>query len=327
MTPTAKALLFLIITFLPVLLTIRKQTEGGGNCQLLDFNYTNCLRGVAILLIMTGHIVGTMGFRYINPFGGTGVALFLFLSGFGCNESYKHKGLNGFWRKKVKRVLLPYGIVITLIYAFLQKSIWDLSYLLEIYGLQTTYWFIAFLIKWYIVFWATTKFILRWRVITMCFCGLLMLVFLPEIEAEQSLSFLLGVVCSEKLKSVKSLSKSRLAVITILGLVIGGLFLAIKQLPEVRQYEGESVYAIVQMMIKVPFAISLVAVLTFLPSLLKSHYLMLAGIISYELYLVHFPFYIYLEGRLMWAILLFVCSFIVAYVFNRFNVKISKLIG
>ena len=106
-----------------------------------------------------------------------------------------------------------------------------------------------------------------------------MLVFLPEIEAEQSLSFLLGVVCSEKLKSVKSLSKSRLAVITILGLVIGGLFLAIKQFPEVRQYEGESVYAIVQMMIKVPFAISLVAVLTFLPSLLKSHYLMLAGII------------------------------------------------
>lgn len=37
MTPTAKALLFLIITFLPVLLTIRKQTEGGGKLPTVRF--------------------------------------------------------------------------------------------------------------------------------------------------------------------------------------------------------------------------------------------------------------------------------------------------
>lgn len=94
MAQIAKVLLFLIIVFLPVFITIRKQS--GEDCRLLGFNYTNCLRGIAILLIMSGHIVGTMGFRYINPFGGTGVALFLFLSGFGCNESYKHKGLGNF---------------------------------------------------------------------------------------------------------------------------------------------------------------------------------------------------------------------------------------
>lgn len=322
--PTLKVFALLVVVFFPSVLTIKK---GGGNYQLLDFNYTNCLRGVAILLIMTGHIVGTMEFRYITPFGGIGVALFLFLSGFGCNESYKYKGLGGFWQKKVKRVLLPYGIAITLLYVFLHKSSWGLSYLLEIFGIQTTYWFIAFLMKWYIVFWVTTKFILRWRMIAMSLCAFLVLVMLPEIEAEQALSFLLGVVCSEKLKNVKSLSKSKLAIITILGFVIGVLFLTIKQLPVVRQYEGEFIYAIIQMMIKTPFAISLVAIPTFVPSLLKSRYLILAGIISYELYLVHFPFYTYLEGRLMWAILLFFASFIVAYVFNQFNVKMSRLIG
>lgn len=112
-----------------------------------------------------------------------------------------------------------------------------------------------------------------------------MLMFLPKIEAEQALSFLLGVLVSEKLKSVKSLSKRNLAVITILGFVIGASALAFKQLPMVREYEGKFVYAIVQMMIKLPFAISLVTVLSFLPLLLKSRYLMLAGIISYELYL------------------------------------------
>lgn len=112
-------LIFLLLVFLPALLTITRQNTVGGN--LLDFKYTDCLRGVAILLIMVGHITGTMGVRCFTPLGGIGVALFLFLSGFGCNESYKHKGLDGFWWKKVKRVLLPYALVITLVYVFKQK--------------------------------------------------------------------------------------------------------------------------------------------------------------------------------------------------------------
>lgn len=47
-----------------------------------------------------------MRFRYINPFGGIGVVLFLFLSGFGCNESYKHKGLDNFWQKKGEKSIV-----------------------------------------------------------------------------------------------------------------------------------------------------------------------------------------------------------------------------
>lgn len=54
---------------------------------------------------------------------------------------------------------------------------------------------------------------------------------------------------------------------------------------------------------------------------------MLAGVMSYELFLVHFPFYIYLDRKLLWAIVLFVGSFIVAYGFNKLNVKFSKLLG
>lgn len=52
MAQMTKVLLFLIIVFLPVLLTIRRQS--GEDCRLLDFNTTNCLRGIAILLIMSG---------------------------------------------------------------------------------------------------------------------------------------------------------------------------------------------------------------------------------------------------------------------------------
>lgn len=91
------------------------------------------------------------------------MALFLFLAGFGCNESYKYKGLGVFGWKKVKRLLLSYAIVVTLICVISQK--WNLaSYLFNIIGLQTSFWFIAYLMKWYIVFGVTTQFLLRYRI-------------------------------------------------------------------------------------------------------------------------------------------------------------------
>ncbi|MFR1529148.1 acyltransferase family protein [Akkermansia sp.] len=155
---------------------------------MLDFDYTNCLRGVAILLIMIGHIAGTMGIRWFTPFGGIGVALFLFLSGYGCNESYKYKGLSGFWWKKAKRVLLPYATVITLVFVYKQKWNWN-SYLLSIIGLRTSFWFIAFMMKWYIVFWVTMKFQTWHRMLIMFLCSFLMLTLLSKIESEQAFSF------------------------------------------------------------------------------------------------------------------------------------------
>ena len=290
-------LVFLLIAFAPIFLTIRKQnTSSGGG--ILHIDYTNCLRGVAIVLIMVCHIMGTMGVRWFTPLGGIGVALFLFLSGFGCNESYKHKRLDGFWWKKVKRVLLPYALIITLVYVFEQK--WDLvSYLLEITGLRTSFWFIAFMVKWYIAFWVTTKFIPRYRLVIMGLFAIMVLLLSPEIEAEQALSFLLGVICSEKIQCVKCFSKRQLAVIAVVNFLAGGFFLAFKQLPMVRQYEGELIYAVVQMMIKLPAAVGMVAAFSFVPILTRSRYLMLAGVMSYELFLVHFPFYIYLDRKLL----------------------------
>lgn len=91
----------------------------------------------------------------------------------------------------------------------------------------------------------------------------------------------------------------------------------------VRHYEGELIYAVVQIMVKLPAAMGVVAAFSFMPILTKSRYLMLAGVMSYELFLVHFPFYTYLGGKLLWAIVLFVSSYVVAYGFNKLNVKFS----
>ena len=42
---------------------------------------------------MLQHYAGCKGVRYLTPLGGVGVAIFLVLSGFGLNESFKNNNI------------------------------------------------------------------------------------------------------------------------------------------------------------------------------------------------------------------------------------------
>ena len=58
--------------------------------MILDRNETNCVRGLAALIIVIFHLFIAWEFpRVVNLAGSVAVAAFLFLSGFGINESYK----------------------------------------------------------------------------------------------------------------------------------------------------------------------------------------------------------------------------------------------
>lgn len=59
---------------------------------------------------------------------------------------------------------------------------------------------------------------------------------------------------------MRSLTRKQLAVIGFGGLIVSGVFLCIKQLPIVRLYEGESIYAIIQMLIKLLIAVGLLCI-------------------------------------------------------------------
>lgn len=50
---------------------------------VLSIVYTDICRGWAIIIIMVGHISGCWNRVGFGPFGGTGVAIFLLLSGYG----------------------------------------------------------------------------------------------------------------------------------------------------------------------------------------------------------------------------------------------------
>lgn len=90
-----------------------KPVQGDG---ILPRDFTDILRGVAILMIVIHHIDNkACGGSYIfNAWGGVGVSLFLILSGFGINESFAKNGLRHYWKKKFSRVILPWFIFITI---------------------------------------------------------------------------------------------------------------------------------------------------------------------------------------------------------------------
>ncbi len=264
--------------------------------------------------------------RIFTPLGGIGVALFLFGSGFGLNESLKKNGLSDYWVKKVKRVFIPYAIIITLLCLFWKTNFNATDYLLDILGIKTSYWYIAYLLKWYVIFYISAKWLYRYRLYVMLVVSILMLLFFLEIEAEQSFSFLLGVWASEKITFLKALPSRTWIKIGISFLMIGTFFLGIKQLPLVREYMGSCIYSIVQCGIKLPLAIFVMAVMVAFPMLEKSRFLLFTGVISYELYLVHFPFYGLVNHSILLGFILLIASYIAAYSFHKVNIKIGQFL-
>lgn len=273
---------------------------------------------------MVGHVSAMMNTVVFTPLGGTGVALFLLLSGFGLNESFKTHGLVCYWRKKVLRVLVPYFFVATLLYICRWEFSWE-AFILDITGLKTHYWYIAFLMKWYIAFWLTSKYFLQYRTTILLGMSVVILFFFPNIEAEQSFSFPVGMLISTHLNSIKRLSGKEVVTIGCTMFLLGTVFLLFKQHPIIRGEMNTWIYNVVQLFIKFPYAIFIVCVLLLFPKWIDSKLLLFSGSICYELYLFHMPFFSYLDGSVWSGLLLFAASFAVCYPFNFMNKKIIRI--
>ncbi|KGK87224.1 hypothetical protein DP73_14505 [Desulfosporosinus sp. HMP52] len=124
------------------------------------------LKGIAILLVVIGHLFVTKFINTTNPafnyLGAQGVAIFLILSGYGITSSYLTKGLDkSFLGRRLRTVLLPYSLV-TLVW-FLYDNSRGTTYplrtiLLSLFGLDFkltmdgTMWYIFFILMWYFIF-------------------------------------------------------------------------------------------------------------------------------------------------------------------------------
>ncbi|WP_418992303.1 acyltransferase family protein [Alistipes sp.] len=184
-------------------------------------DYTTALKGLAIVMIMLGHC-GSLwtGGRMLTPLGGIGVALFLITSGYGLNESYKAHGLSNFWMKRLSKVYLPY-LTVVIVWALFNWESWN-HFLLQAVCVRSMYWFVTYIIGWYILFWFCSRLLPRWRLVLFFAAGVASVFLLPEIQAEQALSFPTGVLLSRYRESCTGIILDKRLRITILLFIVGG---------------------------------------------------------------------------------------------------------
>jgi peptidoglycan/LPS O-acetylase OafA/YrhL len=135
----------------------------------LDRNITDQVRGLAILLVVIGHI-GVHTLETIDNYiilGEYGVSIFFILSGFGLACSYRKKPLvlKEFISSRLSRVMVPYWVATVLIlildYLILEKNYSLKDIILTFSGINLSVatkhidyvrWYITVLLIWYIVF-------------------------------------------------------------------------------------------------------------------------------------------------------------------------------
>lgn len=291
----------IIEIFFFILLVIFTPPRKAESSNLLGFEQTNSIRGIAILMVVLMHTSCNLGIRAFTPFGGIGVALFLMLSGYGLSESFKKKGCKGYWSNKVRKIWVPYIVVLTIVKVW--NSSFDTHTILQYLCIDSPFWYISFLFYNYVLFYLCHRCsrLYKFRFVLFIVWGCLLFFFDSRIRAEQCLCFVTGMWLSENKKNVyRYIGKKRetLALVSLL-VFVSFTALLIKQIPACR-YLIEH-YRLLQnfseLLIKYPFAFALILAFSAYATLLKkracsilvgNRFLTYCSTISLELYMVHF---------------------------------------
>ena len=164
--PNLVNLLLLTIFFLIVIISAKKDLSASN--KLLGVLHTEHVKGVAIFLVVLGHLWVHVSKTKIHfVLSSEAVSIFLIISGFGLTMSNMHKKINfgDFYSKRIRRVMVPYWIativILSLDYLLLDKKLPISSFLMTSVGINVTReltsvdyvrWFVTFILLWYILF-------------------------------------------------------------------------------------------------------------------------------------------------------------------------------
>lgn len=119
---------------------------------------------IAIFLVVFGHL------GFIPHGGAIGVAVFLWLSGYGLVNSFKIHGLDRYWKKRISTIYIPYvvwALIVSSILVFMNSTVLTsrnlLLILLSILGnprnvFDPTMWYISYAMLNYLVFYVCYRY-------------------------------------------------------------------------------------------------------------------------------------------------------------------------
>lgn len=292
----------------------------------LDVPTTNSLRGISILIIVVFHVLLYFDISPVfNLPGSVAVAAFLFLSGYGINESWKKKGLSGYWRKKFRRVIVPYYLFLIILTAIQGTFRWR-DFLLDITFVHSSFWFVEYLVRCYLVFWIARRFFPRHVSAVFIIFGLLSLNCFMQIEAEQSFSFFCGLLVSEHINKVGQADRKCYLRVFMICFAVGAFFYLFKALPVIHQFKGTLGYNYILLLIKLPLAVCLILLPSFFRSMSSWKAVRVCGKCSLELYLVHLPLidliHYSAEGLAVYVLL----TVVLTVLFYQFDTKVMPYI-
>lgn len=285
------------------------------------------MRGIAILMVYLQHTMGGLGSRLFTPLGGGGVAIFLIISGFGLSESYKRKGLTKYWKRKFLHVFIPWILVFFVFqYDFTQFNI--LSLIGNITLIKPIPWYLQYLLLWYTIFYITHRFTLiqKYENIVYILSALCIFFFWGDLQAEQSITFILGIMISRYLPMIITLSKKKMFTLVALMTILTIFTLSIKQIPIVREnFSNKILFHSIQLCLKTSLALSVIFGLQYVKKILNNKFLTFTGKISYEIYLVHLwvvpvilAYYPIMNIYIHISIFLLL-TYIISFLFNNLN--------
>lgn len=302
--------------------------------MILDRTATTKMKAMAIIMVVICHVGTTLFGRLFNPFGGIGVSTFLILSGYGLMESFKQHGLDGFWRKRLSRVLVPYLIFLLVYCAYRMVANGEFP----IFNLR--YWFVEYIVIWYVLFYFIMKYCPKCKWILFSIAAIVIIWVMPCLQAQQSLCFMAGILISEKKDDVASISRKRLIQIAVSCVVISFFAsLIVQWLPIYRYHldptsmqpwlafkyieDDDILRKSIQVISHLPAGIFVIIMMTLLDHV-KIPLLEPIGRISYEIYLVQDPFYRQLPGGNWRVVAFFFALAIVSYSLHVATKKVCK---
>ena len=257
---------------------------------MISKELSNFFKGLAIILVVFSHCIATFGIRYATPLGGIGVAIFLILSGYGLNESYKKKGLENFWKNRLIRVYIPYLIIVIINQIIMHEGI--KKFLSNIFLVNTPnfLWFIKFILLNYINFYVINKIVKHKILRYLIWILFSILVFLmgSSLQAEQAFTFFIGIMLSDNQNLFNNYKGRKVLINGLLFILLAGVCLALKQLDFIRSSQ-KYIYYCIEFFIKNCGAMGIICIYGILFKKIKyfNNIFQKIGKLSYELYLVH----------------------------------------
>ena len=295
--------------------------------EMFSRTNTQALKGIATIWIFVFHILLEHNITpLLNVWGTFFVTIFLVLSGYGLEESFRNGGLDGYWRKRLDKVVLPsvfFAFAYNYVFSFLFPESAMHRFLDELLYKSATFWFVFFIMKCYAVYWIGTRFMgERLRLFFFVACALINLNMRApcgNLEAIQSFSFLAGVLLSVNKRRVEALSDREMNRWIVLLFFITAFFYCLKMVPQIHALKWSIAYNY----LLCPMYLS--GGLAFIPFLTKFHpsrsiLLEFAGKYSLEIYLAHIPFIGLIaggEGTVVFLISSVVC-FAILLIYRKF---------